>query len=139
PRGTRGTGGTPRMPRPKSQSGRRLFVLTGTDSGNELWLDLHGRFKRWLLRRDREGDARLIAMPAGDIPIHPLYYEATVPKEWRGKVAIEDTGAYELIEGSYGARRFDLWFSGKVLSGEWILEKVEADAQHRSWSLAPRK
>jgi bifunctional non-homologous end joining protein LigD len=137
PRGTRGTA-SPRMPRPKSQSGRRLFVLTRTDSGNELWLDLHGRFKRWLLRRDREGDARLIAMPAGDIPIHPLYYEATVPKEWRDTVTIEDTGAYEIIEGSYAARRFDLWFSGKVMAGQWILQKVEDDAQHRSWSLAPR-
>lgn len=127
------------MPRPKSQSGRRLFVLTRTDKGNELWLDMHGKFKRWILRRDREGDARLIAMPAGDIPIHPLYYEAKVPKEWSASVSIEDTGAYELIEGSYAARRFDLWFTGNVMAGEWILEKVDPSPQHRSWALAPQR
>ena len=141
PRGTRGPkeprGTATRMPRPRSQSGRRLFVLAKTDSGSELWLDLHGRFKRWLLRRDREGDARLVAMPAGDIPIHPLYYERVVPKEWRDRVSIEDTGAYEIIEGSYAARRFELWFSGTVMAGQWILQKVEDDARHRSWSLAP--
>src|SRR3954447_22146791 len=44
-----------RLPKPRSQSGRRLFVLTKTETGNELWLDMGGKFKRWVLRPDREG------------------------------------------------------------------------------------
>ena len=48
---------------------------------------------------------------------------------------IEDIGTYELIEGSYERRRFDLWFSGHVLNGEWILEKISAGEKHRSWAL----
>ena len=33
--------------------------------------------------------------------------------------------------------RFDLWFTGKVLSGEWILEKINPEEAHRSWRLSP--
>jgi bifunctional non-homologous end joining protein LigD len=127
------------LPKPKSQSGRRLFVLTKTETGNELWLDMQGKFKRWLLRPDREGSDRLIAMPAGDIPIDPAYYAGRVPAAWKDRVAIEDTGAYEVIGGSYAAREFALWFSGKVLAGEWRLGKVSEDPRHRSWLLEPRK
>src|SRR6266550_5411958 len=57
------------LPKARSQSGRRLFVLPKTETGNELWLDMHGKFKRWILRPDREGDPQLIAMPAGDFAI----------------------------------------------------------------------
>ncbi|HEX7149991.1 MAG TPA: non-homologous end-joining DNA ligase [Thermoanaerobaculia bacterium] len=127
-------------PRPKarSQSGRRLFTLAKTETGSELWLDMHGRFKRWLLRADREGSASLIAMPAGDFPINREYFEGRVPKQWEGRVTIEDSGAYELIEGSYAQQRFALWFSGKALAGEWTLETVVPDdAAHRSWRLKP--
>jgi bifunctional non-homologous end joining protein LigD len=125
------------LPRPGSQSGRRLFLLTKTEMGNELWMDLRGKFKRWILRPDRTGGEKLIAMPAGDFPIDPAYFRAEVPKEWRGRVAIEDSGAYEVIEGSWARRRFDLWFTGKVLAGRWLLEKIEAGEQHRSWRLTP--
>ena len=123
------------LPKPKSQSGRRLFVLTKTDTGNELWLDMQGKFKRWLLRPDREGDDRLIAMPGGDIPIDPAYYAGRVPSAWKARVAIEDIGAYEVVDGSYAARRFALWFSGKTLAGAWRLAKVSEDPRHRSWAL----
>jgi bifunctional non-homologous end joining protein LigD len=123
------------LPKPSSQSGRRLFVLVQTDMGNELWLDMHGKFKRWILRPDREGRDVLMAMPAGDFPIDRAYYRGEVPAAWKGRVQIEDTGAYEVIEGSYDRRRFDLWFNGRVLGGEWILEKVSEDASHRSWRL----
>ena len=124
------------LPKPRSQSGRRLFVLPKTETGNELWLDMHGKFKRWILRPDREGDPQLIAMPAGDFAIDPAYFEGEVPKEWRKRVSIADIGAYELIDGSYQRRRFDLFFSGKTLRGEWLLEKI-GDESHRSWRLAP--
>jgi bifunctional non-homologous end joining protein LigD len=125
------------LPKMKSQSGRRLFVLVDGDAGNELWLDMHGKFKRWILRPDREGGGRLIAMPAGDFKIDPAYFRGEVPAEWQKRVKIEDVGTYELIEGSYARKRFDLYFTGHVLVDEWILEKVTDDEQHRSWTLAP--
>jgi bifunctional non-homologous end joining protein LigD len=128
--------GTRHFPKPRSQSGRRLFVLPKTETGNELWLEMRGRFKRWILRPDREGGPMLIAMPAGDFPIDPAYYKAEVPKEWRDRVSIADIGAYELIEGSYQRGRFDFYFTGHKLIGEWLLETA-GDESHRSWRLAP--
>jgi bifunctional non-homologous end joining protein LigD len=125
-----------RLPRPRSQSGRRLFVVPKTEMGNELWIDMRGKFKRWILRPDRGGGRQLIAMPAGEFAIDPAYFRGEVPAEWRDRVSIADIGSYELIDGSYQRRRFDLWFTGHTLSGEWILEKL-GDESHRSWSLTP--
>lgn len=125
------------LPRAKSQSGRRLFLVTKTESGNELWLDMHGKFKRWILRPDREGTRTLIALPAGDFAIDPAYYRAEVPDKYKATVTIADAGSFEVIEGSYAARRFALWFSGKVMDGRWTLEKISEEPQHRSWRLAP--
>ena len=127
---------TGNLPKARSQSGRRLFVLPKTESGNELWLDMHGKFKRWILRPDREGDPQLIAMPAGEFAIDPAYFKGEVPKEWRKRVSIADIGAYELIDGSDQRRRFDLYFTGKTLRGEWVLEKTTG-REHRSWRFAP--
>ena len=126
------------LPKPGSQSGRRLFVLTKTEMGNELWTEMRGKFKRWILRPDRQGGEMLIAMPAGEFPIDPAYYRGEVPKEWKGRVSIEDSGAYEVIEGSYQRERFDLWFAGNVLAGEWTLEKAEPGREHKSWRLVPK-
>ena len=125
------------LPKPGSQSGRRLFVLTTTESGNELWLDMLGKFKRWLLRPDREGGPILIAMPAGQFAVDPAYYRGEVPAEWRRRVKIEDIGVYEVVEGSYQLERFSLWFTGATLRGAWELEKVQPGREHRSWRLAP--
>jgi bifunctional non-homologous end joining protein LigD len=125
-----------RLPKPRSQSGRRLFVVTKTEMGNELWIDMRAKFKRWILRPDREGGRQLIAMPAGEFAIDPAYFRGEVPEEWRDRVSIADIGSYELIDGSYQRRRFDLWFTGNTLSGEWILEKI-GDDSHRSWKLTP--
>jgi bifunctional non-homologous end joining protein LigD len=127
-----------RLPRPRSQSGRRLFALAKTENGNELWLDMHSKFKRWILRQDREGGPRLVALPAGDFTIDRSYFRGEVPREWRNRVSLEDTGTYEVIEGSYQQRRFDLFFIGRVLSGRWLLEKVSDDDARRSWALQPR-
>jgi bifunctional non-homologous end joining protein LigD len=126
----------PALPKPSSQSGRRLFLLTKTETGNELWLDMRGRFKRFILRPDREGGGKLVAMPAGDFDIDPAYYRAEVPKQWKGRVTIDDSGAYEIVEGSWQRKRFDLWFSGKVMTGAWLLEHM--GEEHRSWRLTPR-
>ncbi|PYQ59374.1 MAG: hypothetical protein DMF58_11790 [Acidobacteria bacterium] len=134
PEGRRYTTST--LPRPRSQSGRRLFVLPKTETGNELWLDMHGKFKRWILRPDRQGGPQLIAMPAGEFAIDPEYFKGQVPKEWRKRVSITDIGAYELIDGSDQRRRFDLYFSGKTLTGEWLLEKAGGEG-HRSWRFIP--
>jgi bifunctional non-homologous end joining protein LigD len=124
-------------PKPRSQSGRRLFVVVKTDqAGDELWLETRGKFKRWILRPDRSGGPMLIAMPAGEFDVDPSYYAGEVPREWRKRVTLEDSGSYELIDGSYARRRFDLWFTGKTLAGEWVLEKA-GDDSHRSWTLAP--
>lgn len=128
---------SPELPKARSQSGRRLFALAKTENGNELWLDMHGKFKRWILRADREGDRKLIALPAGDFAINDEYYRGDVPKEWSARVTLEDTGAYEVIEGSYQQRRFNLFFTGRVLAGEWHLEKISADPKHHSWMLSP--
>ena len=121
------------LPKPRSQSGRKLFVLPKTEMGTELWLAMRGKFKRWILRPDREGGRQLIAMPAGEFAIDPAYFRGEVPKEWRKRVSIDDIGAYELVDGSDERRRFDLFFSGKTLQGEWLLEKL-GDDSHRSWS-----
>jgi hypothetical protein len=124
-----------RLPRPRSQSGRRLFVVPKSDMGNELWMDMRGKFKRWILRPGRERGRQLIAMPAGEFAIDRSYFRGDVPAEWRDRISIADIGSYELIDGSFQRRRFDLWFSGNTLSGEWILEK--AGDRHRSWRLTP--
>ena len=124
------------LPKPTSQSGKRLFLITKTETGNELWLDTRSRFKRFILRPDREGGGKLIAMPAGEFAIDPAYYRAEVPRAWKGRVSIEDSGAYEVIEGSWQRGRLDLWFSGKVMTGRWLLEHLGED--HRSWRLTPR-
>jgi bifunctional non-homologous end joining protein LigD len=124
----------PPLPKPGSQSGRRLFVVTKTETGNELWMDMRGQFKRWILRPDKTGGGRLIAMPAGQFPIDPAYFRGEVPKAWKGRVRVEDSGAYEVIEGSWQRKMFDLWFAGKVMSGRWVLEKV---GEGRSWRLVP--
>jgi len=125
-----------RLPRPRSQSGRRLFVIPKSDMGNELWMDMRGKFKRWILRPDRDGGRQLIAMPAGEFAIDPSYFRGEVPAAWRDRISIADIGSYELIDGSFQRRRFYLWFSGNTLSGEWILEKA-GDDSHRSWTLTP--
>jgi bifunctional non-homologous end joining protein LigD len=124
------------LPKQSSQSGRRLFLITKTETGNELWLDANGRFKRFILRPDREGARTLIAMPAGDFPIEPDYRRAEVPSRWKGRVTIEDSGAYEIIEGSWPCKHLRLWFTGKVMSGAWTLEKIEPTESHRSWRFA---
>lgn len=85
-----------RLPSPKSQSGRRLFVLTKT----ELWLDIGGVFKRFALSSMEE--RRIVARPAGELPV-------------KLDVDAEDIGAYERIEGQR------LWFTGHRLQGEWQL------------------
>jgi bifunctional non-homologous end joining protein LigD len=125
-----------RLPKRRSQSGRRLFVIPKTEMGNELWIDTRGKFKRWILRPDRNSGRQLIAMPAGEFAVDPAYFRGQVPEEWRDRVSIADIGSYELIDGSYQRRRFDLWFTGTTLSGEWILEKA-GDESHRSWTLTP--
>jgi bifunctional non-homologous end joining protein LigD len=124
------------LPRPGSQSGRRLFLITRTETGNELWLDVRSRFKRFILRPDREGGGQLIAMPAGEFPIDPAYHRAEVPAEWKGRVTIDDSGAYEVIEGSWQRKRLELWFRGTVMAGRWLLESTGEG--HRSWRLTPQ-
>lgn len=126
------------LPRVHTQSGRRLFLVTKTETGNELWMDFRGRFKRWILRPDRTGDGQLIAMPAGDFDIDPAYQRAEVPKAWKGRVKIEDSGAYEVIEGSWSRKHFELWFNGRVMHGAWTLAKIEESEAHRSWRLTPK-
>jgi bifunctional non-homologous end joining protein LigD len=116
-----------RLPRARSQSGRRLFVLSKVDGGDELWLDMQGKFRRWILRPG------LTAMPAGEFAIEKEYRRGEVPPQWRKRVSITDIGSYELIEGSFARHHFDLWFTGHELAGEWMLAKVDEGA----WRLAP--
>lgn len=112
------------LPRRGSQSGRRLFLLTRTETGDELWTEMGGKFRRWLLRRGG-------VAPAGELPIDPAYYRGEVPAHDRDRVTIGDAGAYEIVEGSDASGRFSLWFSGRVMSGPWTLEK-----KGRSWRLS---
>jgi len=96
-----------------------------------------GKFTRWILRPDRSGGERLIAMPAGSFLIDPAYHRGEVPPEWRTRIRIEDIGSYEVIAGSQERRDLALWFSGKHLAGEWRLHKTTGE-EHRSWRLEPR-
>ena len=41
-------------------------MVTTDQAGSELWLDMQGKWRRWILRPDRSGGAQLVAMPAGD-------------------------------------------------------------------------
>ncbi|HJW92853.1 MAG TPA: non-homologous end-joining DNA ligase [Thermoanaerobaculia bacterium] len=101
------------LPKPKSQSGRRLFVMP---NAHELWLEMGGEFHRWTLQGDR-------ATPAGRLAIEKSWY--------RGEGDAYDIGAYELIEGSYARDRFALWFTGRTLNGEWLLEKLRHPERSR--------
>ena len=59
--------------------------------------------------------------------------ETKIDKGWyRGEHDADDLGAYEIIEGSFARRRFDLFFTGRKLQGEWLLEKVST-----KWSFRP--
>jgi bifunctional non-homologous end joining protein LigD len=78
------------LPRRRSQSGRRLFVMTD----NELWLEIGGRFKRF-------GDGY-----KGEADIDPKYYRGEVPRGW-------DVGSYEVIEGSFERGSLEIWLKGK--------------------------
>jgi hypothetical protein len=78
------------LPRPRSQSGRRLFVMTD----DELWLEMGGKFKRF-------GDGY-----QGEAEIDPKYYRGEVPKGW-------DVGSYEVIEGSFERGSLEIWLKGK--------------------------
>ena len=44
---------------------------------------------------------------------------------------IEDSGAYEIVRGSFERERLELWFSGNVLEGPRVLEK-----KNGSWRLS---
>lgn len=116
-----------RLPRPKSQSSRRLFLIAKTEQGEELWMEMLGRFQRWILGPDR------IALPAGDLAVEKEWYRGEVPPRWRGRVSIEEAGPYELIEGSLARGRLDLWFTGRRLDGEWVLRLTNG-----SWELRPQ-
>ena len=98
-----------KLPKPKSQSGRRLFVK----QNNELWLEMGGKFHRWIPTE-------------GERDIDPRYY--------KGELPVEDTGAYEVIEGSLKRGRLRLWFSGKKMKGEWLLAKID-----NKWTISPRR
>ncbi|HEX6640901.1 MAG TPA: hypothetical protein VF215_07295, partial [Thermoanaerobaculia bacterium] len=111
-----------RLPKSSTQSGRRLFLLTKTEMGNELWMNVRGRFRRWILRSDR--GRQIIAKPAGELDIDRAYARGEVPKAWKGRVTIEDSGAYEVIEGSSQRKHFALWFAGRVMQGAWTLERI---------------
>lgn len=126
------------LPRPRSQSGRRLFLMIRGETGDELWMERDGRFDRWVLRPDRHGEGRLIAMYAGNFPVESEYLAARVPERWQGRVTIRDAGSYEVIEGSVPRQRLELFFQGSMLQGAWTLEKNDPGAEHRSWSLRPR-
>jgi bifunctional non-homologous end joining protein LigD len=125
-----------RLPKPRSQSGRRLFVLPTTDQqGDELWLDVAGEFRRFILRPDRESAGSLVAVPAGKFRVAPEWFRGEVQKEYRDSVTIRDIGSYEVIEGSLASERLRIWFEGKTLAGEWTLEKIDPSPKHRSWRL----
>lgn len=127
-----------RLPKPRSQSSRRLFVLPKTDTGgDELWLDIEGKFERFILRPDREGKGTLVAMPAGRFPVAASWYRGKVQREYQGRVKISDIGAWEIIEGSFARERLVLFFEGATLQGRWLLEKNEPGPKHKSWRLEP--
>ena len=90
------------LPKATSQSGKRLFVLTD----DELRLDMGGVFQRWTIKP---------CVYLGEMPIDPAWR--------RGELPGEDIGAYEVVEGSWRTGRFELWFSGRVMTGAWMLER----------------
>jgi len=108
----------------RTQSGRRQFLIAKPD---ELWLESGGLWKRWSLHPDHKRKRSLIAQPTGELPLTA------------GTQDVAERGTYELIEGSEKRRSFDLYFNGHALAGEWILQKIDADDSHRSWSLTPAK
>jgi hypothetical protein len=54
------------------------------------------------------------------------------PKYYKGEMPVEDTGAYEVIEGSLKRGCLRLWFSGNKMKGEWLLEKTD-----NRWTISP--
>lgn len=124
---SRGSRARSRPSKKRTQSGRRLFLFVKTEqAGDELWLESNGMLERWILRPDREGGRRLIAVRAGEFGIDPANYTGAT---------IRERGTYELIEAGHERRR--LFFSGELLDGEWLLRKIEPGAEHRSWALEP--
>ena len=78
-----------RLPGPRSQSGRRLYVIVD----GELRLEIGGRFQRF------RGDDYI-----GEMAIDPAYY--------RGTRSVDEAGSYELIEGSLERGFLRIWLRG---------------------------
>jgi bifunctional non-homologous end joining protein LigD len=120
-----------RLPKRRSQSGRRLFVLAKVRGADELWLEMRGVFKRWSLRADAAAAGTFSARAAANGMLDDAYYRGVVPAQSRGRVKIQDIGSYELIEVADDA--MSLWFTGHVLRDRWLLEK-NADGKKSEWT-----
>ena len=82
------------LPKPRSQSGRRLYIR----NENELWLEMGGSFRCFGHGQERE--------------IDPKFYRGEIPDGW-------EAGGYELMNGSFARGRMELWLEGQ----RWLLER----------------
>ena len=92
-----------RLPRRKSQSGRRLFVLPATVAGNELWLDSTAASGDGFCGRTVRRKSLIAVAAAAPWPVKDAFYQGRVPEEERQKIRLADIGTYELIDGSLKA------------------------------------
>lgn len=103
------------------------FVKVSGSKGLQIYVPLNSG-----ARHDAtESFARLVAEELARA--HPRLIVAKMTRAARVKRVFIDWSQ----KGSEQQRRFDLWFSGKTLNGEWVLQKIEEGDQHRSWELRP--
>ncbi|HKO55967.1 MAG TPA: non-homologous end-joining DNA ligase [Thermoanaerobaculia bacterium] len=106
-----------RLPRPKSQSGRRLFILTKT----ELWLERGGVFRRFRVQRVDAPHPQPLSPRGGERVAGGRVRGRRIVATFVGEARVqpddaEDIGAYERIQ------RNRFWFTGRRLEGEWVLD-----------------
>ncbi len=131
----------PSPPRASRQGGRRRFVIQKHAASHlhyDFRLEMRGVLKSWAVPKGPPYglDEKRLAMATEDHPIEYLDFEGTIPEGQYGggTVMVWDTGAYEIMDGSYYKGRLRIFLEGRKLKGEWLLVK-DAEKGSNAWQL----
>jgi bifunctional non-homologous end joining protein LigD len=119
------------MPHVSAQGGRRAFTLDDNDGSLELTIDLHRVLLRWRFPEGlpaRGGASRsctLLQTRSSSQPAGDLRQQARRAAQMLDRsTAAADAGTCELIEGNPAKGYLHLYFSGRLLAGSYVLQRV---------------